>query len=152
MTDMEATSVYENRRLACSDTERLVRMFEACTLPRELWTHRAHLTVGLWYLMRFEEPVAADLIRTRIKLYNQACGIETTATSGYHETITLFYVRMIASFLSRAGKEWQVDKLAEALFKRIGDKRLPFEYYSKERLMSVEARARWVEPDLKPLD
>jgi hypothetical protein len=152
MAEIEATSACENRAPLHSDTERLVAMFEACTLPRELWTHRAHLTVGLWYLMRFEERVAADLIRTRIKRYNQACGIETTATSGYHETITLFYVRMIASYLSRAGREWQIDKLAEALFKRIGDRRLPFEYYSKERLMSAEARLRWVEPDLKTLD
>jgi hypothetical protein len=26
-----------------------------------------------------------------------------------------------------------------------------FTFYSRERLMSVEARARWVEPDLAPL-
>ncbi len=29
---------------------------------------------------------------------------------------------------------------------------LPLEYYRRERLRSREARARWVEPDLKPFE
>jgi len=37
------------------------------------------------------------------------------------------------------------------LVDRYGSKRLPFEYYSRERLMSWEARMDWVGPDLKPL-
>ncbi|MBD0369992.1 MAG: hypothetical protein ICV60_04105 [Pyrinomonadaceae bacterium] len=135
-----------------AEVERLVSMFEACTLPRQSWTHRAHLTVGLWYLVKHGEAVATELIRRGIQRYNQACGIETTATSGYHETITLFYARMIERFLSRTGKAASLAVLAEALFNSIGDKRLPLDYYSRERLMSREARTGWLEPDLKSLD
>lgn len=135
-----------------AEVERLVSMFESCTLPRARWTHRAHLTVGLWYLVRHEEAVATDLIRRGIQRYNQACGIETTETSGYHETVTLFYARMIERFLRRTGKAASIAVLAEALFNSMGDKQLPLDYYSRERLMSGQARTGWVEPDLKPLD
>jgi len=31
-----------------------------------------------------------------------------------------------------------------------GNSSLPFEYYSREKLMSLEARKNWVKPDLKP--
>jgi hypothetical protein len=40
---------------------------------------------------------------------------------------------------------------ANSLIKAHGDKTLPLKYYSRERLMSWEARTRWVEPDLSPL-
>src|ERR1041384_547432 len=94
---------------------RLVCEFEACTLARERWTHEAHLTVGLWYLMQHEEAEATRLIRAGIKRYNQACGIAQTETSGYHETITLFYVRVIRRYLARAPKKMGVDELVRGL-------------------------------------
>ena len=42
--------------------------------------------------------------------------------------------------------------LFNRLIERCGRKDLPLEYYSRERLMSLEARANWVEPDLKALN
>ena len=131
---------------------RLVREFEACTLPRAEWTHHAHLTVGLWYLLRHDEAAATRLIREGIKRYNRAWGVETTPTGGYHETITLFYVRVICKFLAHAGRDCTLAALANSLVGECGDRNLPFAYYSRECLMSWEARTRWVEPDLKPLD
>ena len=131
---------------------RLVREFEACTLPRAEWTHHAHLTMGLWYLLRHDEAAATLLIRARIKRYNRAWGVETTPTGGYHETITLFYVRVIGGFLARAGRDCTLAALANRLVTECGDRGLPLAYYSRERLMSWEARTRWVEPDLQPLE
>ena len=131
---------------------RLVREFEACTLPRAEWTHHAHLTVGLWYLLRHDEAAATRLIRDRIRRYNRAWGVETTPTGGYHETITLFYVWAIGKFLAHAGRDCTLAALANRLVAECGDRDLPLAYYSRERLMSWEARTRRVEPDLKPLE
>ena len=131
---------------------RLVREFEACALPRAEWTHHAHLTVGLWYLLRHDEAAATRLIREGIKRYNRAWGVETTPTGGYHETITLFYVRIISKFLAQAGRDCTLAALANSLISECGARDLPLAYYSRERLMSWEARTRWVEPDLKALD
>lgn len=131
---------------------RLVREFEACTLPRAEWTHHAHLTIGLWYLLRHDRKTATRLIRDRIKRYNKACGVETTPTSGYHETITLFYVWAIGKFLAHANRDCTLAALANLLVNACGDKNLPLAYYSRERLMSWDARTRWLAPDVKTLD
>ena len=135
-----------------AEIERLVSAFESCRLPRERWTHRAHLTVALWYLMRHEIEEATDIIRRNIQSYNRAHGILTTKTSGYHETITLFFVRIVSAYLSRARLDCSIVALFNELIITCGDKNLPLTYYSKEHLLSREARTGWVEPDLKPLE
>jgi hypothetical protein len=134
------------------EIERLVEAFESCTLPREEWTHCAHLTVALWYLIHHDDVEATKLIREGIQKFNLARGIVTTRTGGYHETITLFYVRIISKHLRETGTDDSIVNLVNSLMQTYGDKNLPLEYYSRERLMSWEARMNWVEPDLKPLD
>lgn len=134
------------------EIERLVREFESCTLARAEWTHHAHLTVALWYLMRHTEADAETLIRDGIKSYNKACGVETTQTSGYHETITLFYIRAISRYLSKADKDCSFVSLLNGLIERCGHRDFPLEYYSRNLLMSSAARSEWIEPDLKSLN
>ena len=129
----------------------LVRAFESCTLDRGLWTHHAHMTVALWYLMRRPREEATRLIREGIKRYNDACGVITTKDSGYHETVTLFYIWMVDDFVKGFDGTESIVETANRLIKARGDKTLPLQYYSRERLMSWEARTRWVEPDLRPL-
>jgi hypothetical protein len=131
---------------------RLAAAFEACTLPRAEWTHRAHLTVALWYLSRLSVEIAEEVIRTGIQRYNAACGIVTTETSGYHETLTRFYVLVVGRFVREEMEEGDWAARANALFERYGARDLPLRHYSKERLMSKEARFGWVEPDLVPLE
>lgn len=139
------------RYRSSSDVERLVREFETCRLARSEWTHQAHLTVALWYLVRYPERDATIRIRRGIKRYNRAWGIKTTRTGGYHETITRFYIRVISLFLKGANLDCTLAVLANDLIEQCGDKDLPLTYYSRERLMSWEARTTWVEPDLKSL-
>ena len=46
-----------------AEIESLVRAFEAGNLPKPEWTHRAHLTVALWYLRRHPRAEATRRIR-----------------------------------------------------------------------------------------
>jgi hypothetical protein len=129
----------------------LVRRFEDCTLPREEWTHAAHLTVALWHLLQFDWPEAVTRVRARIKRYNAAHGIPATPTGGYHETLTLFWLRVVRRFLEAERNEARaLVHLANELAAN-ADKGLPLKHYTRELLFSPEARAEWVEPDLKPL-
>ncbi len=129
----------------------LVRRFEDCTLPREEWTHAAHLTVALWHLLQYDWPEAVRRVRLGIQRYNAAHGIKTTPTGGYHETLTLFWLRTVRAFLEGGRNEARaLVRLANELA-ATADKSLPLEHYTRERLFSPEARAHWVEPDLKPL-
>jgi hypothetical protein len=134
------------------EIEHLISAFESCTLPRERWNHQAHLTVGLWYLVRHERWEATEMIRRNIQKYNRAHGIVTTKNSGYHETITLFFIRVVSKYLDGASTNNSIVELLNGLIDSYGDKNLPLIYYSKERLMSCEARTRWLEPDLKPFN
>ena len=82
-----------------SSTERIVKAFLSCSLPKEKWTHEAHLRVGLWHLLHYSPTESLKKLRHSIKQYNIACGIENTETQGYHETITRFYVWSIYRFI-----------------------------------------------------
>ena len=134
-----------------SRTEHLSRRMIERTLPKAEWTHEAHLRVGLWHVLEHGEDEALALLRQRIRTYNEATGGTNTATAGYHETITRFYVRVIARFVATADRTMPLDELADQLIARHGRADLPLSHYSAERLCSTEARARWVEPDRAPL-
>lgn len=133
------------------EIETLVREFDSCALARERWTHAAHLTVALWYLLHHDFDDAVPLVRDRIKRYNLAHGVRPTREGGYHETLTLFWLRVVRRFLDANYKEaCSLLTLANELVES-ADRNLPLEYYSRERLFSWEARAAWAEPDLKSL-
>jgi hypothetical protein len=110
------------------------------------------MRVGLWHLLRYSPEDALDRLRDGIRRYNVACGVANTETSGYHESITRFYVELIARFVAAADRTRSVDDLADELVQDFGDRELPLQYWSRERLMSPSARRGWVEPDLRPLD
>jgi hypothetical protein len=149
---MIVTTVEKNCYDSIAEIESVVHGFQWCTLPRERWTHAAHLTIALWYHLRLQWPDAEKLIRQSIQRFNEAHGIVTTPTGGYHETMTLFWIRMVRDYLDEVHSEkLPVLRLFNKLIERYGRKELPLEYYSRELLMSLEARANWVEPDLKAL-
>ena len=128
-----------------------MREFIAQTLPKTEWTHQAHLRVGLWHALQYPDSAALELLRGRISAYNEATGVANTAQSGYHETITRFYVHVIRLFVRSVDQSVAFDELAHALIAQWGDKNLPLRHYSPHRLFSAEARLAWVEPDLAPL-
>ncbi len=130
---------------------RLVQEFEACTLSHDQWTHRAHLSVALWYLTRLPQDEATNTIRRRIQALNQALGVVDTPKSGYHETITLFYIRQISAYLRHRDQNTPLADLTDDLLAEWGDKNRIREYYSRGLLLSSAARTGWTEPDLCPL-
>lgn len=135
------------------DLPGLVAEFERCTLPKEEWTHRAHLAVGLWYASTLPPDEALRAMREGILRLNTAHGVPTTPARGYHETITRFYMRVLCHYVAfeeeRPVGGWK-ERLGR-LLARYGDRELPLRHYSKDRLMSPEARFGWVEPNLRPL-
>jgi hypothetical protein len=133
------------------EIQRLIEGFENGSWPATEWTHHAHLTMGLWYLSRHELPTAKALICDGIKKYRLARGEQNTDTDGYHETITLFYIWFVKKYLTTVDPKLSQVELTNNFCTQYGDYKLAFEYYSKDLLMSVEARRNWVEPDLQPL-
>ena len=133
------------------EVEHFVAQFKDCTLPCERWTHHAHLTVGLWYVLHYSPDAALNLLRDGIKAYNTACGVPNSATRGYHETITRFYVWLTDQFLQNVDRSRPLLELRNALVEQYSSSELPLQWWSRERLWSTEARMAWLEPDLKRL-
>ncbi|HZI20514.1 MAG TPA: hypothetical protein VEY09_18185 [Pyrinomonadaceae bacterium] len=140
------------RYRAVGEILKVVRAFEARTLPRDRWDHAAHLTVALWYLLQYEWAGAVARVRRGIMRLNEAHGLANSDRSGYHETLTIFWLRYVGAYLAGERNEGRslvslANELAAA-----APRDLPLEFYSRGLLFSPEARARWAEPDLKPLE
>jgi len=130
----------------------LAAAFEQGTLPRSQWHHRTHLVVAFWYLSHFEETKAQQYIRQGIQHYNCCQGIPNTTDSGYHETLTHFWIGVIGDFLKAAQPSCSRVQLLNQLLASYGDRKdLWRDYYSFDLLRSAEARRTWIEPDRKPL-
>jgi hypothetical protein len=132
--------------------EDLVAHFTACTLPASEWTHTAHLRVGLWHVEQYGPDEALHRLRSGIRKLNESHGNQNTPTSGYHETITEAYVRLIAAFLDASDAAASTDERASALLaSAIAPRSVLFTFWSKDVLMSSAARAAWTPPDVAPL-
>jgi hypothetical protein len=124
----------------------LVESFEACSFHPSEFRHYQHLTVALWYVRHFPYDEAVTKMTSGIRRL-----AETYGKTGYHETITLFWLQIVSDFAG-ADNDPSLATTANRLIDLCDDKNLIYEYYSRELLESARAKAEWVEPDLKEFD
>jgi len=124
----------------------------ARTLPREEWTHEAHLAATTYLVLKHPEIDLDTQLRGIISRYNESVGGVNSDSEGYHDTITHAYLRGIRLFLSEADVTRPIHELVnELLMSPMGRRDWPLRFWSKDRLMSVDARRGWVEPDLRAM-
>ena len=135
------------------DPDEVAERFAQCRISHADWTHQAHLVVGLWHVHRFGAEKALELLRQGIRRLNDSHGTPNSVTRGYHETITRAYVLLLAQFLAAGRADAPLrERTAELLAGPLADKDALLRFYSRERLMSPEARAEWVAPDIAGAD
>jgi hypothetical protein len=125
----------------------------ARTLPREEWTHEAHLAACTWIVRDRPDIAPEDDMATIISTYNVAVGGVNDDSQGYHETITQIYIAAVKAHLSEIKSDtplWQ--SVNTLLLSERGGRELPLKFYSKARLFSVAARRNFIEPDLLELE
>lgn len=141
-------------RLFSTDAE-IVRIGEgllARTLPREDWTHEAHLAATTYLLTRRRDIYIDRQLPGIIRAYNESVGGVNDDTQGYHETITRVFLKAVRLFLAEAdGNEPLHGLVNQLLLSPMGQRDWPFRFYSRERLFSVDARREFVAPDLAAL-
>ncbi len=137
--------------------------FEACTLARSEWTHEAHVRMAWLYLTRYPLSEALKRVRSGIQQLNDTfskaetvqeqsrppCGHQPKQSGGYHDTITVAFVRLIAArlrdddtFLAFRDRNPDLfDHTLTALLR----------HYTKKRLHSAKAKRTFIEPDLRKL-
>jgi hypothetical protein len=139
--------------LTVFDTGHVVAV-ETTRIARDNWTHEAHIAYAAWVLLLHGPEGALDRIRIAIHRLNESFGNRNTDNAGYHETITAFYVRALdATIDAERARHPAATDLESAMHcvEAFRDRTIPYRYWSKERLLSREARAAWLRPDVASL-
>lgn len=132
------------------DDRAFLAEFEAAAISRDRWTHRAHIRMAFLYLRELPFDEALTRIRSGIQTLNRANQVPETPTSGYHETVTVGWARLVASTLRVHGPTSDFDAFAEAN-PHLLTKTLLRLYYSPQQMRTPAAKTSFVAPDLAPL-
>jgi len=136
--------------LQMTNDDTFLRLFEAQAILRADWNHRSHLRIAYIYLTRLPFETALNKMRDGVRAYNAANGIEDTPTSGYHETMTCAFMHLVYSTLCQYGASESSGQFLNE-HSQLNSKRILLLFYSRNRIMSAEAKDRFIEPDLAPL-
>ena len=121
-------------------------MFDAFVngrLPKNAWSHEAHL-ITCWVALQDRSPAETlAFLRHAIQTHNCGIGIRNTETSGYHETLTVYYVTAVAQAAAPT--------LAGLFEVPSCGREAPLEHWTREVLFGSEARLAYVHPDIAPL-
>lgn len=124
----------------------------SCTLPRAEWTHEAHLAATTYLAAERPDIDLKEKLPDIIRRYNVSVGGINDETQGYHDTITAVFLAGVYDHLhDRRPDEDLVETVNKLLQSEQGRRDWPLQFYSEPYLFSVEARLRFVKPDLRPL-
>lgn len=129
-----------------SDAE-FVKQFENQTLNPDYFSHLGHLRLAWLYLQRYDLETAITTISTGLQTYAESLEVYDK----FHVTITDAIMRIISKRIEgMEEKTWQLflevnsDLVDDALS-------VLYQYFSKDRLLSDEARLSLIKPDLKEI-
>jgi hypothetical protein len=132
------------------DDETFLTQFEAGTWPLESMHHREHVRLAYLYLCRYPFDAATANIRASIKAFNAAHNVPEGLDRGYHETMTQAWMYLVHCTLEEFGRAESSDAFVDKHTQLLSKRALLF-FYSKDHIMSADAKQRFVEPDLSAL-
>lgn len=130
--------------------DELIDAFERADIPPDSWKHETHVRVAWIMIDRYGVDEAIGRMRDGIKALNAANGLVDSLHSGYHETLTVAWLRVIDATRKSRG----AGASSQAFFDdhtQLHSKMMLRLFYTRDRIMSAEAKARFVEPDLTAL-
>ena len=121
----------------------LVERLERCLFSPSEFHHQDHLAVAVAYLYAASFEPALEKLRTTLARF-----ITHHGASGYNETLTRFWLLQIEKRIDRT---LCLQESVRRVRAELGRKEMIYEFYSREKLNSAQAKQEWVEPDLKNL-
>ena len=115
--------------------------------PKETkFGHYEHLRLAWLVIDRHGPELAAEIVGDGIR----QMAADQGKAALYNETITRFWVRLLAHVREAKSHAGSVDD-AIAAVPMLADKNIVLRHWTRTALFGPEARARWVEPDLMPI-
>lgn len=133
------------------DDDELWRRFSAQELTHAEWNHEAHVRTAYLHVARWPLDEAHLRMRAGIIRLNQRHGLVESPERGYFETLTRVWLVLVGAAAKQCVP--QPSGSLDLLERRpeLRDRDLPLAHYSRERLLSTQARAIFVAPDRAPL-
>jgi hypothetical protein len=132
----------EPKEMTDAEILTMIDRLERCLSPKEEFHHRDHLAVAVVYLYAADLETAIDRMRATLKRFaghHHVSGL-------YHETLTRFWLQQVEQRLDCG---LCLQESVRQIQEQLNDKNLPFDYYSRERINSQEAKEKWLPPDLR---
>jgi hypothetical protein len=127
--------------------DRFIAAFEDGTWPIANWKHGHHLVMATCYVFAHGRDEALARARVNIRKYNEAQGGKNTEDSGYHETLTVFWIDVVTRAIP--SEKSRVEAVRSVVSALAPQRDLWREYYSFDVVKSREARAVYIPPDLR---
>lgn len=132
------------------DDDAFMAAFDGATIPKQRWRHRDHVRAAWLHLARAPFDEALPRLRAGIRRLNAAHGVVEAVDRGYHETLTHAWLRLVDTTRRAHGPEVDSDAFCDRHPHLLAPTLLRL-YYTRDRIVSPEAKRRFVEPDLAPL-
>ena len=131
-----------------SDKE-LLTLFEHQAISNDDWSHEFHIRIAAIYLLTNDFEAALEKIKSGIRKLNAVNHVPESQFRGFHETLTIGWLQLVSTKLNSSQTDSSLSFLEAC--PELLNSRLLNDYYSRDRLMSLEAKAGFIEPDLKLL-
>jgi hypothetical protein len=128
-----------------AEIQEVVRRFESCEYMPQGFVHARHLTVACWHFLHEEKEAAKEHMRQGLKKF-----IAHHGKMGYHVTITEFWLQQVEREIEVGGAAGEIADRINQIVARLNDKNRIYEFYSRERIESPEAKAAYLPPDRLP--
>lgn len=126
--------------------DEFLHAFFSLHLPSSGFHHRDHLRLTWLVVRRHGAEAAAEMVGGGIRRFADAHG----HGGRYHETLTAFWVRVVAHAIDDRPEIDDFDAFLRA-FPLLLDTGLPLRHWSRDALFGMDARAAWRAPDVVPL-
>jgi len=100
-----------------SEIEAVVKGFEDCSTPKDDFTHRLHLTVGVWYLWH-SENLAFEKMRDGLFHFLQH---HEVPIAKYREDVTLAWLDLIKQTMAECESPVSLLEMTNHVIDRLGD-------------------------------
>jgi hypothetical protein len=139
------TNLYQHE----SEIQAVVDGLESCSTDKTNFKHRDHLTVAVSYLVSSGLEDALERLRLALFAFLDHHQVDRVK---YNETITIFWLQMVRKVMNEVPAEASLVDKCNHVLDSLGNPELVFDYYTRETLLSDEARVKFVKPDLKVWD
>lgn len=141
MTNLLANA---NHQISPLDTI-FLRAFEACEIPLDSFHHKEHILLAYILLVQNDLDTAYLNLKRMLQHYLEH---NTVPPEKYHVTMTLAWLMAVLHFMHKsADSDSSEDFISQNDI--LLDTEIMFSHYSRELLLSAEARMTFVEPDLE---